>query len=85
MSFGRSEEVQRTIAQSSPSFLRSNNNNNIYDDEHLQSKKMLSKTKTKTDKEDFSLLIRLKVRFGLHFLFSKNFLAKENYIIICFI
>jgi hypothetical protein len=37
MSFGRPEKVQRTIVQSSPSSLRSNNNSKIYDDEQLQS------------------------------------------------
>jgi hypothetical protein len=66
MSFGRLEQIQRTIAQSNPS--RSNNNKS-YDDEHLQSKKMPSTTKTKANKEDFTLLIRLKVRYDYFFFF----------------
>jgi hypothetical protein len=59
MSFDRLEQIQRTIAQSNP--LRSNN------DERLQSKEMPSTTKTKTNKEDFTLLIRLKVRYDYHY------------------
>jgi hypothetical protein len=76
MSFGRLEEIQRTIAQSSSS-LRSNNNK-IYNDEHLQSKEMPSKNKIKTNKEDFTLLIRLKVRFYLFIFFLKMQLIEEK-------
>jgi hypothetical protein len=80
MSFGRLEEIQGTIAQSSSS--RSNNNNKIYNDEHLQSKKMPSKNKTKNNKEDFTLLIRLKVRFLFIFFFENIINRKKNTLLL---
>jgi len=76
MSFGRLKEIQRTIVQSSSS-LRSNNNK-IYNDEHLQSKEMPSKNKTKTNKEDLTFLIRLKVRFYLFIFFLQMQLIEEK-------
>ncbi len=79
MSFGRLKTFQRTIAQStSSSSLRLNNNNNTYDDEYLQSQEMPSKNKTKISKEDFTLLIRLKVRFYFLFVFE-NAINRKGY------
>ena len=59
MSFGRQEEIQRTIAQSSSSSSPSNslslpsNNNKIHDNGHLQSTNMSSKNKTKNNNRGF--------------------------------
>ena len=64
MSFGRQEEIQQTIVPSSSFSLRSNNNK-TYDNKPLQSTNMSSNNETKKNKEDFSLLIRVKVRLYL--------------------
>jgi hypothetical protein len=67
MPFGRQEELQRTIAQSSSSSSSDttsclpSNDNKTNDNGYLQSTNMLSNN----NKENFSLLTRLKVRFNL--------------------
>jgi hypothetical protein len=72
MPFGRQKEIQRTIAQSSSSSnttsCLSSNNNKTDDNGHLQSPDM----STKNNKENFSLLNRLKVRFNIYFLLNKS-------------
>jgi hypothetical protein len=69
MSFARLKEIQRTIAQSSSS-CPSNNKKIDNDEEYLQ-----SPSKNKTNKENFTLLIRLKVRF---YLLLENVINKER-------
>ncbi len=72
MPFSKQEDPQRIIAQSSPlssfnsSYLPSNDNKTP-DNGHLQSTNMSSNNETKTPKENFSLLVRLKVRFTISF------------------
>ncbi len=65
MPLGRQKDISRTIAQSSSSNTSClpSNNNKIDDNEHLQSTNMSSNNKTTINQENFSLLVRLKVRF----------------------
>jgi hypothetical protein len=70
MSFDREKEIERTIAQSSSSSNTSylpSNDNKTHDNGLLQSTNMSSNNETKNNKESFSLLIRLKVRFTFFF------------------
>jgi hypothetical protein len=65
MPLGRQEETQRAIVQSPSSSISPSlrlNNDKLDDNEHLQPTNMSSNNETKNNKENFSLLIRLKVR-----------------------